>query len=139
MADFEIIEADFQQYYNLDVSTLKFRRYARLLVNLPMQSRFVQKYLESKDWDWDKEVHSRILMMLDLISCQLSNMFKKKGTKPRKPAEQFQPDYVKKAKASVVRGKAEENAAINEDLKEIFEQKNNKVNKLGAQDENILE
>ncbi|MBR5495299.1 MAG: hypothetical protein IKV71_06705, partial [Psychrobacter sp.] len=69
MADFEIIEADFQQYYNIDVSTLGFQRYARLLINLPLEARFIKKYVPSKDWDFDKETQSRILMMLDVISC----------------------------------------------------------------------
>lgn len=130
MADFEIIEADFQQYYNLDVSSLGFRRYARLLVNLPLESRFVQKYNPFKDWDWDKEVQSRILQMLDLISCHLVNMHRKKGTKAIKAGEQFQPDYVKDAKKQIKSDKREEAKQDQQDLAEIFEKRNNKVNKL---------
>lgn len=130
MADFEIVDADFQQFYNLDVSKLGFRRFARLLVNLPFESRFVRKYLPSKDWDWDKETQSRILLMLDTISCQLSNIFKKKHNKIREPDEQFQPDYVKKAKKDVIEEKKEVNKDIQKDLKELFEKKNNKVNDL---------
>lgn len=127
MADFEILEADFQQYYSLDISSLGFRRYARLLLNLPLESRFVQKYIPGKDWGWDKEVQSRILMELDLISCQLSNMFRKKGTKPRKPMEQFQPDYVKEAKEGVKGKKKAINEEAQKDLAEIFEKRNNNV------------
>lgn len=130
MADFEIIEADFQQYYNLDIASLGFQRYARLLSNLPIESRFVQKYLPSKDWDWDKEVQSRILQMLDIISCHLVNMRRKKGTKAIKPSEQFQPDYVKKAKNDI---KKEAKKVAKEEqkyLSALFEKKNNKVNKL---------
>lgn len=40
-------------------------------------------------------------MTLDVISCQLTNLTKKKGAVPRNPDEQFQPDYVKEAKAAV--------------------------------------
>lgn len=87
----------------------------------------MQKYIPSKDWDWDKETRSRILMELDLISCQLSNMFKKKGTKPRKPEEQFQPDYVKEAKKEVQGQKKVVNEEAQKDLAEIFEKRNNKV------------
>lgn len=130
MADFEIIEADFQQYYNLDVSSLGFQRYARLLINLPLESRFVQKYSPFKNWDWDKEVQSRILQMLDLISCHLVNMHRKKGTKPVKVNEQFQPDYVKDAKKELKQGKKESAKEAQEDLAEIFEKRNNKVKKL---------
>ena len=85
----------------------RFKRFCRLLVNLPIESRFMKKYIPSKDWDFDKETQSRILLMLDVISCQLSNMFKKKGIKPRKPDEQFQPDYVKEAKKEAKKQKKE--------------------------------
>ena len=95
-----------------------------------MESRFMQKYIPSKDWDWDKETQSRILMQLDIISCQLSNIFKKRGTKPRKPSEQFQPDYVKEAKKEAKGGKREMNEEIQKDLAEIFEKRNNKTKKM---------
>lgn len=134
MADFEIIEADFQQYYNIDVASLGFQRYARLLANLPLESRFVQKYSPFKDWNWDKEVQSRILQILEIISCNIINMHRKKGKKPLKPGEQFQPDYVKKAKADT---KNEAKRAAKEeqkDLSELFEKRNNKVNKLEGLD-----
>lgn len=130
MADFEIIEADFQQYYNLDVLSLGFQRFARLLINLPIESRFVQKYSPFKDWNWDKEVQSRILQMLDLISCHLYNMHRKKGTKPLKVGEQFQPDYVKDAKKDLKNDKKEKAKDDGIELAKIFEARNNKVNKL---------
>lgn len=130
MADFEIIEADFQQFYQLDVSSLGFQRYARLLINLPLESRFVQKYSPFRDWNWDKEVQSRILQMLDLISCHLVNMHRKKGTKPLKVQDQFQPDYVVEAKKNVKKSKKEEAAISQQELSEIFEKRNNKVKKL---------
>lgn len=130
MADFEIIEADFQQFYNLDVMSLGFQRYARLLVNLPMESRFIQKYSPFKDWDWDKEVQSRILQMLDLISCHLVNMNRKKGTKALKVSDQFQPDYVKEAKKDVKKQKKETAATDQEELASIFEKRNSEVKEL---------
>lgn len=130
MADYEIIEADFQQYYNLDVATLGFCRYARLLVNLPMGSRFIQKYSPFRDWDWDKEVQSRILQMLDLISCHLVNMNRKKGTKAMKVQEQFQPDYVREAKKQLKSDKKETNKEVQEDLAKIFESRNKDTKKM---------
>ena len=90
----------------------------------------MQKYSPFKDWDWDKEVQSRILQMLDLISCHLVNMHRKKGTKPVKVNEQFQPDYVKDAKKELRQGKKESAKETQEDLAEIFEKRNNKVKKL---------
>lgn len=120
--DAEIIEADFQQYYHLELWPLirsKFARYCRLLLHLPLESRFVQKYCESKDWDWDKEVQSRILHELNAISCQLSNMLRKEGKAPRKMDEQFQPDYVKKAKEKTRQTKPGQAAYSKEDMEEI--------------------
>ena len=130
MADFEIIEADFQQYYNLDVGCIKFQRYARLLVNLPAESRFVQKYSPFKDWNWDKEVQSRILQMLDLISCHLVNMHRKKGTKALKVGDQFQPEYVSEAKKDAKKHKKESAIEDQEELANIFEKRNKNVKKL---------
>ena len=69
-------------------------------------------------------------MMLDVISCQLSNLFKKKGAKPRKPADQFQPDYVKEAKKEVGKMKKGWNEEAQKDLAEIFEKRNNQVKDL---------
>ncbi len=101
MEDFEIIEADFQQFYNLNLQNELARglfRCCRLLLNLPMESRFIRKYSPTKDWSWADETRSRILAYLDSIDCRLHNMTKKKSAKIAKPGEQFQPDYVKEAK-----------------------------------------
>lgn len=69
--------------------------------------------------------------MLDVISCQLSNMAKKKGQKPRKPAEQFQPDYVKEAKENVGKHKREQSLDNLAELEEIFNSRNKNINRLG--------
>lgn len=83
-------------------------------------------------------------MELDVISCQLSNIFKKKGAKPRKPAEQFQPDYVKEAKKDATNQKKVINEDSSKELAEIFEKRNSKVNKLevnknGSKDRGVLQ
>jgi hypothetical protein len=95
-----------------------------------MESRFIQKYSPFKDWDWDKEVQSRILQMLDLISCHLVNMNRKKGTKALKVSDQFQPDYVKEAKKDIKKQKKETAAANQEELASIFEKRNSEVKEL---------
>lgn len=122
MVEFEVVEADFQQFYNLDLEKALargFRRCARLLINLPMESRFIMSKLDSKDWNWNKEVQSRILYSLEIISCQLTNMFRKKGKKKVKPGEQFQPDYVKKAKENAVRAKNMKRKITKEEMENI--------------------
>lgn len=90
----------------------------------------MQKRLPFKDWDWDKEVQSRILQMLDIISCHLINMHRKKGTKAIKPSDQFQPDYVKDAKKQAKENKREMAKEDQQDLAAIFEARNNNVKKL---------
>lgn len=130
MADFEIIEADFQQYYNLDVSQLGFRRYARLLINLPPESRFMQRYSPFKDWSWDKEVQVQILHSIDVLSAMYANSHRKKGAKPLKPPELIQPEYVAKAKKQAKEDKKATNQDDQKDLSDIFEKRNSKVKKL---------
>ena len=97
-----MIEADFQQYYNLNVEVelenTRFSRLLRLIRNLPIESRFVQKYNELKEWDWDREVQSRILMKLDELYCAYLNAHRKKGAKKIKPEKQFQPEWIEKFK-----------------------------------------
>jgi len=120
--DAEIIEADFQQYYNLDSRLLisqEFSRFCRLLAHLPFESRFVQKYNDTKDWDWDKEIQSQILHALDIISCQLANMARKEGRAPCKAPPQLQPDYVKKAKREMKKIREQEQRVSEQELNEM--------------------
>lgn len=127
MADFEIIEADFQQYYNLDVSRLGFRRYARLLLQLPQESRTVHKYSPFKDWNWDREIQSQILHAVNTLTVMFANANRKKGVQPIKVGEQPQPDYVKKAKKETKENKKENNVVVREELDRFFSRKNNQV------------
>ena len=117
MADFEIIEADFQQFYNLDISTLGFRRYARLLLNLPADSRYIQKVSPFGNWNWDREVQSQILHILDILAVQYANAHRKKGSVALKIPEQIQPDYVKQAKNDAKNKKKMLNKDAQEDWK----------------------
>lgn len=137
MEDFEIIEADFQQYYHLDVLSIGFRKYTRLLVNLPSESRFVTKYSPFRDWNWDREIQAQILHVLDIISVNYVNANRKKGAKKAKAPELAQPEYVKKAKKEA---EAEKHHQISEaekdDLKAFFEARNFEVNKLEEETSN---
>lgn len=107
MAEFSIVEADFQQYYTINLEhylhTMKsthkgFKRFARLLQNLPEQSRVMRRFNPLKDWDWDKEIQSQILLALNRLEAMYVNSHKKKGARAVKEPVQTQPDYVKKVK-----------------------------------------
>lgn len=131
MADFEIIEADFQQFYNIDVSGLGFQRYARLLINLPAESRFIQKYSPFKDWNWEKEIQSQILRSIDAIATIYANVHRKKGTPAIKPPDQVQPDYVVKAKKDAKVKKKKDNQLAQESLIKEFESRNKNTKQIG--------
>lgn len=142
MADFEIIEADFQQFYNIDISKLKFRRYARLLTNLPANARMVQKYSPLKDWDWDKEMQAQILLAIDSLTTLYVNANKKKGAKKLEAPELVQPEYVKNAKEMMAQEKKKTSAYIQQDLEALFSAHNNKIKELenkGEQNRRLLQ
>lgn len=127
MADFGIIEADFQQFYNLDVSTLGFQRYARLLSQLPPESRMAQKYSPFKDWNWDREMQSQILRELNVIATNFVNANRKKGARRLKFQDQLQPDYVVKAKKALLQKHKEQAEEQSKELAEFFSQKNSNI------------
>lgn len=96
------MEADFQQYYHLEIDKIKYQdlaRVSRLLGQLPPDSRIMTTLNPGKDWNWDRETQSRILAKLDHIYVLLGNSFRdKKKTAKIKPEPQWQPDYVREAK-----------------------------------------
>lgn len=130
MADFEIIEADFQQFYNLDVAKVGFRRYTRLLLNLPEESRFIRKYSPLKDWNWDREMQSQILLAIHNLGKIYIDANRKKGRKMMPEIKQFQPDYVAKAKKNFSRNEQERRKEDFEDIKKLFEKRNPDVRKV---------
>lgn len=73
----------------------------------------------ASEWDWDKETQSRILAKLDILSTQLGNLFRKKGSDKIKPEPQWQPDYVKEAKERAEEKKQAAKAFSEEDMKQI--------------------
>lgn len=84
----------------------------------------------AKDWDWDKETQSRILAKLDELHCSFINVNKKKGVKKSKPAEQWQPKYVKEAKAEAEKREKEKkkmSKAQMEDFRAFWQQRNPNV------------
>lgn len=123
-------EADFQEVYGIDLMRgieEDFPRMSRLFLQLPPQARVFTKIQPANEWSWDKEVQSRILAKLDIISTQLANMFKKKGEKAIKPEKQFQPKFVEEAKEESERRRQEKNKFSEDELaklKDFWKKKN---------------
>lgn len=95
-------------------------------MQLQAQSRTMTAINPARDWSWEKETQSRILMKLDEVACVLVNTNLKKGKKRAKPDEQFQPDYVKDAKEEA-RKKQKKQKFTDEEMDQIkaFWQKRN--------------
>jgi len=98
--DYALVEADFQQYYRLDVARLGFLRYARLFNQLPPESRVVREVSPAAAWTWRDETLSLILQEVSALNVVYLNAHRDpKKNVPALPApEQFQPDHVKEAK-----------------------------------------
>lgn len=117
MEEFALVEADFQQYYQLDLDAIYskmigdgvgFLRYARLFANLPSDSRIMKEVSPAGDWTWNNETQSRVLYELSQVKAILYNSKRGKGQKPIKSDEQFQPDYVKDLKEEYLKWKKEQ-------------------------------
>lgn len=131
MESFSLVEADFQQFYNIDLeeycqSQTGFLRYARLFSELPSNSRVMKKLWPIVSWEWNDEVQSRILYKLDTIAATLYNTNRKKGQKAQQVEEQFEPDYVKQAKKDFEEAKRQEEADI-EQAKDFWQARNPNV------------
>jgi hypothetical protein len=133
--DFGLVEADFQQYYHLNLNSqyrtmvaegIGFLRYARLFENLPAISRIMVKYNPSGSWSWENEAQSRILMKISEVADTLYNTNRKKGAKPAKPDKQFQPEYVEKAKKDYLKWqKKQQNDKEDSEAMKLFWQSRN--------------
>ena len=73
----------------------------------------------SKDWDWDKETQSLILMKLDEIHCSFINANREKGKPKAKPEKKWQPDYVTEAKEQLEKERAKERRLSEEQIQAI--------------------
>ena len=132
MENFALVEADFQQYYNIDLDLLYsdgetgYLRYARLFSQLPPTSRIMRKLVPANSWEWNDEVQSRILAKLDSINTNIYNSNRKKGSKAEKPDPQFQPDYVKEVKDEFLEQQKRKEADVDQ-MREFWKARNPKV------------
>lgn len=77
-------------------------------------------------------MQSQILHALDTMVTVYCNAHRRKGQSPIKAPKQVQPDYVEQAKKDAKKQKKEDLQLDQQDLAEIFEKRNNQVNKLEA-------
>lgn len=97
------LEADFQQYYGLDIAKIDKERASRLACQLPRQSRVLVAMDQSNLWSNGDIELIQIANGIETIKWQLANQGRKKGrTSPPKP---YIPDELKTLAKRVQREK----------------------------------
>lgn len=131
--EFSLVEADFQQYYHLnlleacpyaDGRRSGFLRYARLFENLPAASRIFRKLVPAASWTWRDETLSEILRELNTLTTITYNMNKRKTAQTAKVMKKFEPDYVAETRERLEKEKKAQQAEEQAELKEFWQQLN---------------
>lgn len=90
---FDELEADFQQYYNLDISQVPRQRAARLLFQLPQNCRTFCKIEPANQWGWNEILLNKATYALDILAWQNTQDATKKP--PRNVPKPFMPDFMR--------------------------------------------
>lgn len=131
--EFSLVEADFQQYYHLnlleacpdaDGRRSGFLRYARLFENLPVESRIFRKLVPAASWTWRDETLSQILQELNILTTLTYNMNKRKTAKPAKAMKKFEPEYVAEMRKQLDKDYKKQQSEEQADLKDLWQQLN---------------
>nr|DAG72440.1 MAG TPA: protein of unknown function (DUF5361) [Caudoviricetes sp.] len=131
--EFSLVEADFQQYYHLDLLEVcpyadgrrsGFSRYARLFENLPVESRIFRKLVPVASWTWRDETLSQILQELNILTTLTYNMNKRKTAKPAKTMKKFEPEYVSEMRKQLDKDRKKQQAEEQDDLKDLWQHLN---------------
>lgn len=130
MEAFSLVEADFQQYYGIDLDQYYRQkilngngmlRYLRLFSELPLDSRCIKTISPVESWSFADEMASLMLHQLRVLNAAYFNVHKTKTAKKMKVDDQFQPEYVKKAKDDYREAQDEKSAKdIDEGTKEFW-------------------
>ena len=131
--EFGLVEADFQQYYHLnlleacpyaDGRRSGFLRYARLFENLPVESRVFRKLVPAASWTWRDETLSQILQELNTLTTLTYNMNKRNTAKPAKVMKKFEPEYVAEMRKQLDEERKKRQAEEQDDLKDFWQHLN---------------
>lgn len=97
---FDELEADFQQYYNLDLNTIvkpaDRERGGRLLLQLPRNCRTFRTIQPANQWGWDEVFANKTNYLLELMLWQNTQVKKgKQAEHKRMKPKPFVPDFMK--------------------------------------------
>lgn len=90
------LEADFQQYYHLDIADVKPARAARLLFQLPQGCRVYAAIEPATQWGFFENFQNRMVFLLETIVWQNGYDPKKKALHKAKQPKLFVPDFLKR-------------------------------------------
>jgi len=91
---FDELEADFQEYYNLDIAQVKSERAARLLFQLPHKSRVYTAISPANTWGWEEVLANKTAHLLELLVWMKTKDAQKRS--PRNKPRPFVPEFMKK-------------------------------------------
>lgn len=92
------LEADYHQYYNLDIYQMDRAKASRLLFQLPKDCRTYVKIEPSNQWGWEKEMLRHIMLWTHTLVWQNAAPAKKGeiGRWKRQQPELFTPPFMEK-------------------------------------------
>jgi hypothetical protein len=108
----DLLEADFFQYYNLDIAQMglpgmSYDRVIRLIGQLPNESRYNLKKMQGLDYEWTIEQYmmAQVIDSLSAIIWQNANANTKPGKQTKKPTPIQRPMDISKPKRPALNSK----------------------------------
>lgn len=92
------LEADFQQYYGLDIADVLPPRAARLMFQLPRECRVFAKIAPASQWGWNEIMLNKLTYLAELLVWMKTKDATKKS--PRNKPKPFVPDFMDQGKAT---------------------------------------
>jgi len=111
------LEADFQQYYHLDVAILDPAKAARLLFQLPRECRTYAKLAPASQWGWSEIMANKMVYLLETLVWMKTKDATKKP--PQNRPKPFIPDFMAQPKTETDPNEAIE-AHTTDDIKDIL-------------------
>lgn len=114
------LEADFQQYYGLDIAAVEPARAARLLFQLPRDCRVFVAISPPNQWGWSEVFANKLTYLMELMLWQNSYNGKNKSKHKNNKPKPFIPEFMKPPKElSNLRSEVESHTV--DDIRSILE------------------
>ena len=115
---FDELEADFQEYYNLDIALVDKARAARLLFQLPSKSRTFVKQKPELQWGYEELFANKMVFYLETLVWQKSKDAAKKF--PLLQPKLFIPEFMQAVMTDPTKTTIDGEAHTTEDIKDLL-------------------